>query len=159
MKKLNLIGLTVLLAIIIGATLVILNDNFTQTNQDNQPAVKITNFSMVDKQWLYLGGLTFDCKFNLTITNTGVNNLTGLELKVKLFSNGSEVIVGNYFECADENGTITETLHVGEVRSCNGILQCNVGDKSYLTKLTSNQTTVIAQVILDGKILDESVSQ
>jgi hypothetical protein len=131
MKKLKVIGLAILL-VIIGAALVIINANFTQKSQDNQPAVKITNFSMVDKQWYYLGGLTFDCKFNLTITNVGESNLTGLELKVKLFNNSSEVKVGNYFDCADESGTITEPLLVGEVRSCTGVLQCSVGDRSSL---------------------------
>ncbi|NLF87239.1 hypothetical protein GX563_00285 [Candidatus Bathyarchaeota archaeon] len=159
MKRLKVLGLAILLVIIIGATLVIINANSTQTNQDDQQAVKITNFSMVDKQWFYLGGLTFSCNFNLTIENNGVSNITGLELKVKLFSNGNEVQVGNYFDNADENGTITEPLHVGEVRSCNGTILCNVGDRAYGTNLTSNQTTVVAQVILNGNILDEKRSQ
>jgi hypothetical protein len=62
----------------------------------NQINVKITNFA-IDKQWWYLGGVACDCRFNMTIENKGVSNVTGLELKVKLFNNGSEVQVGNYF--------------------------------------------------------------
>jgi hypothetical protein len=132
--------------------------NQTNANQDNQINVKITNFS-IDKQWLYLGGLTFDCKFNLTMENRGASNITGLELKVKLFNNGSEIQVGNYFVCASENGTIIESLHVGEVRSCDGTILCNVGDAAYGTNLSSNETTIVAQVILNSTILDEKKSQ
>jgi hypothetical protein len=82
-----------------------------------------------------------------------------LELKVKLFSNGSEVDVENYFACANENGTFTEPLYVGEVRSCDGTILCNVGDRACGMNLTSNETAIVAQVILNGTILDEKRSQ
>ncbi len=127
-------------------------------NEGKQINVKITDFSMIDKQWWYLGGLAFDCRFNMTIENKGISNLTGLELKVKLFNNGSEVQVGNYFVCASENGTVAETLHAGEVRSCDGTIMCSGGDAAYGTNLSSNKTAIVAQVILNNNILDEKTA-
>jgi hypothetical protein len=152
------IGLSVTIILALSGFKFFLKDNQTNTNQDNQINVKITNFS-INKQWLYLGGLTFDCKFNLTIENKGASNLTGLELKVKLFNNDSEIQVGNYFVCSSENGTIIESLQVGEVRPCDGTILCNVGDEAYRTNLSSNETTIVAQVILNNTFLDEKKSQ
>jgi hypothetical protein len=150
------IGLSVTIILALFGVKFFLKDNQTNTNQDNQINVEITNFS-INKQWLYLGGLTFDCKFNLTIENKGTSNITGLELKVKLFNNDSEIQVGNYFVCASENDTIIESLHVGEVRSCDGTILCNVGDTAYQTNLASNETSIIAQVIFNNAILDEKI--
>jgi hypothetical protein len=63
------------------------------------------------------------------------------------------------FFCAYENGTVAETLHAGEVRSCDGAILCNAGDAAYRTHLASNETTILAQVILNNTILDEKKSQ
>jgi hypothetical protein len=119
----------------------------------SQLNVKITDFSLVDKQWYCLGGLTFDCGFKMTIENMGDHDLSGLELKVSLFNNGQLVHVGNYFSCANENGAVTETLHAGEARSCNGALLCIVGDNAYGTNLSSKDTTLVVQVFLNNHLL------
>ena len=66
-----------------------------QTSEKNniepsEPTVKITDF-VVDNQWSYLGGLVFDRSFNLTIENKEADNITDLELKVKVYANNSEL--------------------------------------------------------------------
>ena len=102
-----------------------------QTSEKNniepsEPTVKITDF-VVDNQWSYLGGLVFDRSFNLTIENKEADNITDLELKVKVYANNSEVQVGNYFVGTYENGL----------------------------NFASNETSVIAMVLLNNTVLDE----
>jgi hypothetical protein len=88
--------------------------------EPSEPTVKITDFA-VDNQWGYLGGWTFNCLFNITLENRGLDNVTGLVLKVKV-SNYTESEVGNYFFGTYENGTIKEPLRAGEVREFRGTL-------------------------------------
>jgi hypothetical protein len=157
-KSVLAIVIVVLLTICVTAGFIAYQLMPITPKEDNQINVKITDFSMVDKQWLYLGATAFDCGFTMTIENKGVSDLTGLELKVKLFNNGSEVPVGNYFACTYENGTVAETLHAGEARSCNGIIMCNVGDAAYETNISSNETAIVAQIILNNIVLDEKTA-
>jgi hypothetical protein len=143
----------------ICCALAILSAAFAFSKQsNNQLDVKISNFS-ISKQWEYLGGLMFDCSFNLTIENKGVNNVTDLELKVKAFKNNSEVQVGNYFNGTYENGTIIEPLGAGEVREFKGTILTVVGSEAYHLNLSSNDTSVVAIVLLNNTLLDERQSQ
>jgi hypothetical protein len=116
--------------------------------------VKITDFA-VDNQWYYLGGVTFDRSFNLTIENKGADNVTDLELKVKVYSNNSEVQVGNYFFGTYENGTIKEPLGAYEVREFKGTIMTAVGEEAYGLDFASNETSIIAMVLLNNTVLDE----
>jgi hypothetical protein len=116
--------------------------------------VKITDF-VLDNQWYYLGGLVFDRSFNLTIENRGTDNVTDLELKVKIYSSNSEVQVGNYFSGTYENGTIMQPLGGYEVRKFKGTLMTVVGEKAYGLNFASNETSVIAMVLLNNTVLDE----
>ena len=112
--------------------------------------VKITNFA-VDDQWNYLGGVSFDCRFNITLENRGLGNVTGLVLKVKV-SNYTEFDVGNYFFDAYENGTIKEPLRTGEVRAFEGKLLSH-------TPLDVRANNVVAIVLLDNTVLDERTNR
>jgi hypothetical protein len=132
---------------------------YFQTSEKNntepsEPTVKITDF-VVDNQWSYLGGLVFDRSFNLTIENKGADNVTDLELKVKVYSNNSEVQVGNYFVGTYENGTITQPFGAYEVWKFRGTLMTHVGDAAYGLNFASNETSVIAMVLLNNTVLDE----
>ena len=69
-----------------------------------------------------VGGLIVIWRFNLTVENKGVDNVTGLMLDVKVFYNGTEVQVGNYFSGTFENGTIIESLKACEVRESQELL-------------------------------------
>jgi len=122
--------------------------------EPSEPTVKITDF-VVDNQWYYVGGLVFDRSFNLTIENKGADNMTDLELKVKVYSNNSEVQVGNYFFGTYENGTITEPLGAYEVREFKGTFMTAVGEKAYGLNFASNETSIIAMVLLNNTVLDE----
>ena len=152
-KKTVFVFIAIILIIAIPISL------YLQTSEKNniestEPNVKITDF-VVDNQWWYLGGLVFDRSFNLTIENKGADNVTGLELKVKVYSNNSEVQVGNYFSGAYENGTITEPLGAYEVREFKGTLMTVVGDEAYRLDFASNETSIIAMVLLNNTVLDE----
>ena len=81
--------------------------------------------------------------------------MTDLELKVKVYSNNSEVQVGNYFHGAYENGTIKQPHCPYEVREFNGTLMTVVGEEAYRLNFASNETSVIAMVLLNNTVLDE----
>jgi hypothetical protein len=131
---------------------------FQTTEKNNiepsEPNVKITDF-VVDNQWNYLGGLVFDRSFKLTIENKGADNVTDLQLKVRIYSNNSEVQVGNYFFGTYENGTITQPLGAYEVREFKGTLMTIVGEEAYRLDFASNETSIIAMVLLNNTVLDE----
>ena len=126
----------------------------TSDMEPSKPPVKITDFA-IDNQWYYLGGVTFDRSFNLTIENKGANNVPDLELKVKIFFNNSEIHVGNYFVGAYENGTITEPLGAYEFREFKGTIMTAVGEDAYGLDFASNETSIIAMVLLNNTVLDE----
>ena len=150
---------TVFVFIIIILIVAIPISIYFQTSEKNniepsEPTVKITNF-VVDNQWWYLGGLVFDRSFNLTIENKGADNVTDLELKVKIYSNNSEVQVGNYFFGTYENGTITEPLGAYEVREVKGRLMTVLGGDAYRLDFASNGASIIAIDLLNNCVLDE----
>lgn len=146
----TLISICFILIILIAVFAVLFQANNSKHNQAN---IKITEFS-IDKQWGYVGGLAMDCRFNLTIENKGVDNVTDLVLDVKMFHNNSELQVGNYFFGTYENGTIIKSLSAGEVREFKGIIMSTVGDDAY-RYLRSNETSIIAFVTLDNVVLDQ----
>jgi hypothetical protein len=120
--------------------------------EPSEPHVKITSF-VVDNQWNYLVGVTFDCKFNITLENRGLDNVTGLVLEVKVFYNNTEFDVGNYFVGTYENGTIKESLGAGEVREFEGTLI------SHTPLPDVGPNNVVAIVLLNNTILDERTNQ
>ena len=125
---------------------------YFQTSEKNniepsEPNVKITDF-VVDNQWGNLGGMSFNCLFNITLENRGLDNVTGLVLKVKV-SNYTESEVGNYFFGTYENGTIKEPLRAGEVREFKGTLM------SHLPFPDIKPNNVVAIVLLNNTVLDE----
>ena len=81
--------------------------------------------------------------------------MTDLELKVKVYSNNSEVQVGNYIFGTYENGTITQPLGAYEVREFKGTIMTTVGDDAYGLNLASNETSITAMVLLNNTMLDE----
>jgi len=81
--------------------------------------------------------------------------VTGLELKVTVYSNNSEVKVGNYFAGAYENGTIKEPLGAYEVREFKGTIITAVGEEAYGLNFELNETSIIAMVLLNNTELDE----
>jgi hypothetical protein len=132
---------------------------FQTTEKNNiepsEPTVKITDFVVVDNQWYPVSGLACDRRFKLTIENKEADNVTDLQLRVRIYSNNSEVQVGNYFSGTYENGTITQPLGAHEVREFKGTLMTIVGDEAYRLDFASNETSIIAMVLLNNTVLDE----
>jgi hypothetical protein len=132
-------------------------NNTSTDSEHNQANIKITDFSIND-HWAYLGGLVFDCSFNLIVENKGADNVTDLELKVKVYSNNSEVQVGNYFFGTYENGTIKQPLGAYEVREFKGVIMTTVGADAYRLNLASNETSIVAMILLNNTVLDKRPS-
>ena len=119
--------------------------------EQSEPNVKITSF-VVDNQWYYRGGVKFDCRFNITLENRGLDNLTGLVLEMQVFYNHTEYDVGNHLAGTYENGTIKEPLGAGEVRKFEGTLLSH-------TPLDFRPNNVLARVSLNNTALDERWNQ
>lgn len=124
-----------------------------EPREPSEPNVKITDFS-VSHHWGNPVGMLYDCWFNLTLENRGIENVSALELKVKAFLNNSEVDVGNYFIGTYENGTIKDPLGAGEVREFKGAILIVLGREPYID-ISSNETSIIAMVLLNDTVLDE----
>jgi len=138
-------------------TLLFQANNAPNLSTQNQPTVKITNFS-INKGWSCVSGLVMDSSFNLTIENKGADNVTDLVLDIKMFHNNSELQIGNYFDGTSENGTITEPIKAGEVKEFRGTIMSIVGDEAY-QYLSSNDTYIVAFVTFDNIILDQRRSE
>jgi hypothetical protein len=144
-----------LLGAVFGVMFLGSNDGSDET-KTVPPDVKITDFHLTS-WWSCIGGLVMTSNFNLTLENSGAVNVSGLVLRVKMFHDGSEVPVGNYFDGVDENGTIIMPLGVGEARTVEGLLGSNVGDEAYRS-LGLNGTVLVASVVWNGSVLDQRTS-
>lgn len=136
------VAFTIPIAVYIGA------NQSQSANPRNEPKVEITIFEVGD--WSYLGGVAFDCPFNLTVANTGAANVSGLVLQIKqYYSNGTDYGVANYFfSGVYENGTIAQPLGSGESRDFRGTMLSNIPQFSH----PSNATATLS---LNGIVLGE----
>ncbi len=147
--------LAVILIIAASVTLY-LQENKNSTNQppEGRVDVKITDFS-VDDNWGALAGVTFGCGFNLTIENMENNSINDLTLKLTITQNGIEEQYGTYFKGTYENNSLKEPLSAGEVRACDGVIMTTIGSGPRIFNVHSNETSIVASVILNGTVLDE----
>ena len=146
-KKTIFVFITIVVIVVAISVSIYLQTSEKKNIESSEPSVKITSF-VVDDQWYYLGGVSFDCRFNITLENRGLENVTGLVLKVKV-SNYTEFEVGNYFFETYENGAIKEPLRAGEVREFKGTLL------SHPPCPDIKPNNVVAIVLLNNTILDE----
>ena len=127
--------------------------NPKNNNEQTEIGIAITDFS-IDNYWGNPVGMLYDCWFNLTIENRSTVNVTNAELVVRAFLNGSEVNIGNYFIGTYENGTIINPLLAGETKQFQGAMMMVLGREPYID-ISSNQTSIVALVMLNNTILDE----
>jgi hypothetical protein len=151
-KKTLFVFITIVVIVVAISVSIYLQTSEKKKIESSEPSVKITGF-VVDDQWYYLGGGSFDCRFNITLENRGLDNVTGLVLEVKVFYNNTECEVGNYFVGTYENGTIKEPLEAGEVREFGGTLL----SQPPLPDVRPNN--VVAFVLLNNTVLDERTNQ
>jgi hypothetical protein len=154
MKRMMFAVVLIIVIILLFAILVFTLQSIPNRNDmsgQSDVNVKITNFSV--DSWNYLGGVTFDCWFNVTIENRGLREVNGLVLDVKVFNNNTEMSVGNYFVDAYENGTIKQPLGAGEVKQYQGSLLSGPS----LPDVRPNN--VLAIVSLNNTVLDELWNQ
>jgi hypothetical protein len=151
-KKTIFVFITIVVIVVAISVSIYLQTSEKKNIESSEPSVKITSF-VVDDQWYYLGGVSFDCRFNITLENRGLDSVTGLVLEVKVFYNNTECEVGNYFVGTYENGTIKEPLEAGEVREFGGTLL----SQPPLPDVKPNN--VVAFVLLNNTVLDERTNQ
>jgi hypothetical protein len=151
-KKTIFVFITIVVIVVAISVSIYLQTSEKKNIESSEPSVKITSF-VVEDQWYYLGGVSFDCRFNITLENRGLDNVTGLVLEVKVFYNNTECEVGNYFVGTYENGTIKEPLEAGEVREFGGTLL----SQPPLPDVKPNN--VVAFVLLNNTVLDERTNQ
>ena len=151
-KKTIFVFITIVVIVVAISVSIYLQTSEKKNIESSEPSVKITSF-VVEDQWYYLGGVSFDCRFNITLENRGLDSDTGLVLEVKVFYNNTECEVGNYFVGTYENGTIKEPLEAGEVREFGGTLL----SQPPLPDVKPNN--VVAFVLLNNTVLDERTNQ
>ncbi len=116
--------------------------------------VTITDFYFTEN-WSCVGGLAFVAQFNLTVKNYGQTDVSGLVLKVKMFDNGTDIGVGNYFfNDTYENGTIINPLKAGEIKVYSGVLSGDITVVAFPANTTVTRYYE-ASVILNNNILNE----
>lgn len=145
---------SVYILVSIGLIITILSGVFILLFQENHFSdIKITDFS-VDDEMGVVGGLVVDWRFNLTVENKGVDDVSGLMLDVKVFSNGTELQVGNFFTGTFENCTLKDPLEAGEVREVTGNIMVTVGDNA-MGAMMGKKAEIVSYVILDNVVLDQ----
>jgi hypothetical protein len=151
-KKTVFVSITIIVIVVAISVSIYLQTGQKKNIEPSESTVKITDF-VVDNQWNYLGGVTFDCGFTITLENRGLDNVTGLVLEVKVFYNNTECDAGNYFVGTYENGTIKEPLGAGEAREFGGTLL------SHPPCPDVRPNNVVAFVLLNNTVLDERTNQ
>ncbi len=140
----------VAIAVVLLATFTFLWYNGSPISENKSVDVKITDFYFTE-DWGIVGGLASVAQFNLTLKNYGSTDVNGLVLNVKMFDNGTDVGVGNYFfNDTYENGTTVAPLKAGELKVYSGVLE-----DSFPIVTSPPNTYYEASVILNNNILDK----
>jgi hypothetical protein len=115
--------------------------------------VKIKTF-LVGTSWENPGGLELTLPFNLSIQNSGTNDLQGLKIVVEMFESSNNVRVETFF---GEDERFNGTLCAGEVREIKGLIGTTIGATSAMFPIggTSETFTYLAKVTLGDVVLDE----
>ena len=153
-SKKALIILAFTSTIIITMVSFFLTQQFANSNYLNDTdKVKIKTFSVGDS-WENPGGLEVTLPFNLTIQNSGTNDLQGLKIVVEMFESGSSVRVETFF---GEDERFNGTLCAGEAREIKGFIGTTIGATSAMFPIggTSETFTYLAKVTLNDVVLDE----
>jgi len=151
-KKALISSVSTSIVIIIIACFVLLQQ-FSNADYPNTNQVKIKTFS-AGNSWENPGGLEVTLPFNLTIQNTGTNDLQGLKIVVEMFESDSSVSVETFVgEDEQFNGVLLE----GEVREIKGLIGTTIEATSAMLPIggTSEAFTYLAKVRLGDVVLDE----
>ena len=150
-KALTSLAFTSTIIIIMVAFFLLQQFGMLITPNTNQ--VKIKTFSVGDS-WENPGGLEVTLPFNLTIQNSGTNDLQGLKIVVKMFESGSSVRVETFF---GEDEQFNGTLGAGEALEIKGLIGTTVNATSIMFPIggTSETFTYLAKVTLNDTVLDE----
>jgi hypothetical protein len=103
--------------------------------------VEITDFKWTS-DWMYLGGVSMDRRYNVTIHNWDETDIEGLTMQVKLFAGDKELIINNaYFDGLPS---------AGEVRQVRGAVITTWDELP-----SSVPTETVVKVMLGDVVLDE----
>ena len=153
MKKITAAA-TILVAIVIVAAAILFFLNQTDA-LDQSGEVRITAFSVDPEGWKESPDSNAACLFNITLQNTGTNDVQGLRLKITMFGVGE-------IERGSKAGTILGvnrdlrnfTLCTGEIREFPG--EMHGGGTIASLYRSPVGATYLAQVLLGNIVLDEA---
>ena len=153
MKKITAAA-TILVAIVIVAAAILFFLNQTDA-LDQSGEVRITAFSVDPEGWKESPDSNAACLFNITLQNTGTNDVQGLRLKITMFGVGE-------IERGSKAGTILGvnrdlrnfTLCTGETREFQG--EMHGGGTIASLYRSPVGATYLAQVLLCNDVLDEA---
>jgi len=136
-----------------------------QTNPVKTNVVKIETFSLTEI-WEYLGGLSIIMPFNLTLYNTGINNVSGLNLSVAIFVNDTSKIETVFLDVTSSEERLNPhnfTLLAGEVQELEGWIGTTMyaleraGAKNVSIGGANSGWNYVATVKLGDEVLDEYI--
>jgi hypothetical protein len=132
-----------------------------QTNPVKTNVVKIETFSLTGI-WENIGGLSMTVPFNLTLHNTGINNVSGLNLSVAIFVNDTSKIEAVVLTSSEERlDPDNFTLLAGEVQEVEGWIGTTLyalelaGAKNISIGGANSGWSYVATVKLGDEVLDE----
>ncbi len=153
-KKTTAATLVVVFIIVAAVTTWFFLNQPDTPNQTN--AVKITAFSVDPEGWKDLPEKWAVCAFNITIENTGTNDVEGLWLKVTMFGFGEIVRHSKSGSILSASGNLRGfTLSAGEARTFQGELRSGATIEYFIRSPVG--ATYLAQVVVGSRtVLDEA---
>jgi hypothetical protein len=139
------------LALILIATIALSIGTWVIFNRISEIQNLIKNVKIAEFEWergYYFGGLSFENEVNVTVQNSGANDVSGLTLAVRLIYNGTELGHSTNFTKQ------IDTLHAGESLKIRGTIYSVLGNRPNGTECVS--TLMWGKVILDKqtKVID-----
>jgi hypothetical protein len=124
-----------------------INNLSTQLYDLKNPAYNVTIQSITSTSWEYLGGMSMDKFFTISIKNVGLKDVGGLTFEFKILDNGTvwnstDYRVGMMFPRQ------LGVLHAGESTTIDADISSSIG-VSFVGKI------FVATVIWDKTVLDE----
>jgi hypothetical protein len=156
--------LSIFLTTIIALTIIIWIFQ-SQPNPVKTNVVRIETFSLTEI-WEYLGGLSIIMPFNLTLHNTGINEVSGLNLSIAIFVNDTSKIETVFLDVPSSEERLSPhnfTLLAGEAQELEGWIGTTMyalelaGAKNVSIGGVNSGWNYVATVKLGDEVLDEYI--
>lgn len=116
--KLKIALLSILIAVVIIAPVLLLTQNGTQNG--NETKIQVSDFNWTE-DWIPCTGVTAMRGFNVTVQNLGTNDVENLKFEVKMINNGTTVATGFMLNGTGDHKLGSFGLRGGQVCTFRGI--------------------------------------